>query len=103
LGHPGPQGSQPCRRPWSCDPGIPRKKKSKTKKAEKENELWVSPRFSLKGADGERAWDAGVTGLPNSSRFLEMADIALGLKKRSAKKTESKSVHDTAKREPYNG
>jgi hypothetical protein len=79
------------------------KKKSKTKKAEKENELWISPRFSLKGVDGERSWENRITGPPNSSRFLEMADIALGLKKSSPKKAKSKSVHQTTKSEPYTG
>jgi hypothetical protein len=52
------------------------KKKSKTTKAEKENELWISPRISLKGVDGERTWENRITEPPNSSRFLEMADIA---------------------------
>jgi hypothetical protein len=32
-----------------------------------------------------------------------MADIALGMKKPSAKKTERTSIHDTSKKEPYSG
>lgn len=77
------------------------RKKSKPKKAEKESELWIAPRFSLKGADGDRAWENRPTGPPNSSRFLEMADIALGLRKPARKKTKSTDVHDTNKSEPY--
>jgi hypothetical protein len=77
-------------------------KKPKTiKKADKENDLWISPRFLLKGANGERAWENRRGGAPHSSRYLEMADVALGLKKPSPKKAKSKTVHDTTKKEPY--
>jgi hypothetical protein len=78
------------------------KKKSKTRKeADTENELWIAPRFSLKGVDGERAWENRITGPPNSSRFLELADIAMGLKKPAAKKNKKAPVHQTIKDEPY--
>jgi hypothetical protein len=77
------------------------KKPKSEKKAEKENDLWISPRFLLKGANGERAWENRRGGAPHSSRFLEMADVALGLKKPSPKKAKSKTVHDTTKKEPY--
>lgn len=80
---------------------MPRKKPKTGKKAQEENELWISPRFSLKGVYGERAWDNRPTGLPNGSRFLELADIALGLKKPTPRKAKSTSVRDTTKREPY--
>src|SRR5215471_5251302 len=47
-------------------------------------DLWIAPRYSLKGPAGERAWeDRPFGGPPNSARFLELADIALGLKKPS--------------------
>lgn len=79
-------------------------KKPKTgKKDDKENELWIAPRFSLKGADGERAWDTRPGGSPHSSRFLELADIALGLKRPLSRKAKNTSVHDTVKTEPYKG
>jgi len=43
-------------------------------------DLWIAPRSNLKGENGDRAWnDRSVT--PTGSRLLELADIALGLKK----------------------
>jgi hypothetical protein len=79
------------------------------KKSDKESEvskdLWIAPRYSLKGPAGERAWENRPGGAPNSSRFLELADIALGVKKSVARKkrTPSASAHQTAKTEPYSG
>jgi hypothetical protein len=43
--------------------------------------LWIAPRYSLKGPAGERAWENRPGGVPSSSKYLELADIALGLKK----------------------
>ncbi len=67
------------------------------------NELWIAPRYSLKGPAGERAWENRAGGPPSSSRFLELADIALGLIKPAPqkKKTLTTSAHDTKKTEPY--
>jgi hypothetical protein len=79
------------------------------KKSDKESEvskdLWIAPRYSLKGPAGERAWENRPGGAPNSSRFLELADIAMGVKKPAAKKkrTTGASAHQTAKTEPYSG
>ena len=79
------------------------------KKSEKETEaskdLWIAPRYSLKGPAGERAWENRLGGIPNSSRFLELADIALGVKKPGARKkrTSSTGAHQTTKTEPYSG
>jgi len=79
------------------------------KKSDNESEvskdLWIAPRYSLKGPAGERAWENRPGGAPNSSRFLELADIALGVKKPAAKKkrTPGASAHQTAKTEPYSG
>jgi hypothetical protein len=58
---------------------------------------------SLKGPAGERAWENRPGGIPNISKFLEMADIALGLKKPEAsiKRRKAISAHDTSKTEPY--
>ncbi len=66
-------------------------------------DLWVSPRFRMKGRDGERAWDHRHVGDPSSARFLELADIALGLKKREPRKkvASASAAHDTSKTEPY--
>lgn len=58
----------------------------KAKPTHSSSELWIAPRFNLKGADGERAWDHRYTGDPSGSRFLELADIALGLRKETRKR-----------------
>jgi hypothetical protein len=66
-------------------------------------ELWIAPRYSLKGPAGERAWENRSGGAPSSSRYLELADIALGLKKTAPqrKKHLAPSAHDRKKTEPY--
>jgi hypothetical protein len=66
-------------------------------------DLWIAPRYSLKGPAGERAWENRPGGIPNSSRFLELADIALGTRKPAPKKKldHSASAHDKQKTEPY--
>jgi hypothetical protein len=66
-----------------------------------EDELWIAPRYSLKGAQGERAWENRPGGPPNSQRMLEMADIALGLKKPAPKKKPHGTTHQHIKKEPY--
>ena len=76
-------------------------KKRKIGKKDDADALWISPRFSLKGVDGERAWENRPGGPPHSSRYLELADISLGLKKPTPKKTKRPATHDTTKRKPY--
>lgn len=77
------------------------------KKSEKQQgvskDLWIAPRYSLKA--GERAGENRPGGPPNSSRFLELADIALGVKKPVARKkrTPPANAHQTSKTEPYSG
>jgi hypothetical protein len=75
----------------------------KPKNANESDGLWIAPRHSLKGPAGERAWENRRGGIPTSTRFLELADIALGLKKPSPhkKKAAAASAHDTIKTEPY--
>jgi hypothetical protein len=78
----------------------------KNRKREQESgvkDLWIAPRYSLKGPAGERAWENRPGGVPNSSRFLELADIALGTKKPAHKKKlgQPASAHDKQKTEPY--
>jgi hypothetical protein len=81
------------------------KKSRKSASAPDESkELWISPRFSLKTEGVQRAWGNRETGNnPGSARFLELADIALGLKKPEIRKKRatSASAHITAKTEPY--
>jgi|GEM_PF-2304853 hypothetical protein len=43
--------------------------------------LWVAQKYSLKGPTGDRAWENRPGGIPSRSRFLELADIALGTNK----------------------
>jgi hypothetical protein len=80
---------------------MPRKSDKEPKVSK---DLWIAPRYSLKGPAGERAWENRPGGAPNSSRFLELADIALGTKKPVPKKKKSPSnAHQTGKTEPYSG
>jgi hypothetical protein len=74
---------------------------TKKKRSKDENELWIAPRYNLKGPAGERAWENRPGGLPTSNRFLELADVALGLKKTAQKKKKVGPMHETAKKEPY--
>lgn len=79
--------------------------KKSDKQPEVSKDLWIAPRYSLKGPAGERAWENRVGGAPNSSRLLELADIALGVKKPAARKkrTPPASAHQISKTEPYSG
>jgi hypothetical protein len=78
-------------------------KRKKPQKKDTTKDLWISPRFNLKGKDGNRAWDlAGNLTADSGARFLELADIALGLKKaEKRKKPASVPAHVTRKIEPY--
>jgi hypothetical protein len=77
--------------------------KKSDKQPEVSKDLWIAPRHSLK--TGERAWENRPGGAPNSSRLLELADIALGVKKPATRKkrTPPASAHQTSKTEPYSG
>jgi len=79
--------------------------KKSVKKPKVAKDLWIAPRYSLKGPAGERAWENRPGGAPNSSRFLELADIALGTHKPAVKKKKAAaaSAHQTSKTEPYLG
>jgi hypothetical protein len=55
-------------------------------------DLWVAPRLALRGPDGNRGFQSGGNLPPESgARFLELADIALGLKKPASKPEKRKS------------
>jgi hypothetical protein len=71
-------------------------------------DLWVNPRSNLRGPDGNRAWNNQSNISPTSgARFLELADVALGLKKPAPKKKKAADAsaggaHETEeKTEPY--
>jgi hypothetical protein len=57
----------------------------------------------MRGPDGDPAWDHHASGAPGISKYLEFADIALGIKKPASKKKRPQSVHDVNKTEPYSG
>ena len=77
-------------------------KKKKTDADQSAGDLWVAPRYSLKGPNSERAYENRPGELPTSNRFLELADVALGLKKPAKKKRAAAAgAHDTSKKEPY--
>jgi hypothetical protein len=80
-------------------------KKKATYKDDSANGLWVSSRSLLKGPAGERAWENRPGGIPNSARYLELADLALGLKKPAPhkKKAAAAGTHITTKTDPYSG
>jgi hypothetical protein len=83
-----------------------KKAKSKTpaRKEAAEDRLWIAPRYSLKGPAGERAWENRPGGAPSSSRYLELADVALGTKKPETSKKRKSPIageHITNKTEPY--
>jgi hypothetical protein len=79
------------------------KQRKTANSSDQSKELWIAQRYSLKGPAGERAWENRAGGAPSSSRYLELADIALGLKKTAPhrKKSPAPSTHDTEKTEPY--
>ena len=74
---------------------------SKPKNADPDGKgMWINPNSNLKGARGDRAWENRNGGIPSTSRYLELADIALGLKK-PAQKIKRLPIHETIKRQPY--
>ena len=61
-----------------------KRRKNGKKKLSVSEDLWINPRLNLRGTDGNRAGDNQGNISPNSgARFLELADVALGLKKPS--------------------
>lgn len=60
----------------------------KPKATDVSNDLWINAKSNIiKGPDGNRAWDSRGNISPSTgSRFLELADIALGIKKPTPKK-----------------
>jgi hypothetical protein len=78
------------------------KKSKKAKKKNPSGDLWIAPRYSMKGPAGERAWENRPGGAPSSSRLLELADVALGLLKPSHEKKPAVSkTHQIEKTGPY--
>jgi hypothetical protein len=63
--------------------------------------LWIAPRYRLKGPTGERAWENRPGGVPSHTRFLELADIALGIKKPHLNKQKAESEAESLLRKMY--
>jgi hypothetical protein len=67
-------------------------------------DLWISPRLNLRGPDGSRGFSRDGNITPgDGARFLELADIALGLKKTQPLKSSASDRHQLRKTEPYQG
>ncbi|PYP90617.1 MAG: hypothetical protein DMG65_10925 [Candidatus Angelobacter sp. Gp1-AA117] len=60
--------------------------------------MWIRSNIGPKSGAGEKEGN-----IPNSGRFLELADIALGVKKPESKKKKAAAagVHSSEKTEPY--
>lgn len=57
------------------------------KKPANDAEVWVNPKWRMRGPDGDRGFlPSGNVSPEHASRFLELADIALGKKPGHAKK-----------------
>lgn len=67
------------------------------KKLQPFKDLWINPRSNIRGPEGNRAGDnAGNISPSSGARFLELADVALGLKKpASSKKRAAAAGHHT--------
>lgn len=107
------------RKPKKTNPGKASSKKEKvsersskrpgngaTKNSAKnlDDGLWIAPRYSLKGPAGERAWENRPGGAPSSGKYLELADIAMGVKKPDPafkKRNAVTGAHVISKTEPY--
>ena len=63
------------------------KSKTRVSRPDRAKDLWINPRSNLRGPDGDRAWqNEGNISPSTGSRLLELADMALGLKKPLPKK-----------------
>lgn len=74
-----------------------RKSKPRIVQPDDAKDLWINPRSNIRGPDGNRAWENEGNISPNSgARFLELADIALGLKKPALKKKKASAAGTTS-------
>ncbi|HET6843009.1 MAG TPA: hypothetical protein VFK06_15245 [Candidatus Angelobacter sp.] len=62
-------------------------RKRKPQMLKEEDDLWINPLFNMRGPDGNRSRaNRGNITPSDGSKFLELANIALGLKKTAPKK-----------------
>ena len=61
---------------------MKRKSQRNAVKCDLEKDLWVNPHSNIRGPEGNRAWDKqGNISPDRGSRFLALADVALGISK----------------------
>lgn len=60
---------------------MAKKTEAREREPDVDERVWIRPTFSLRGKDGDRAWGHRLRHR-NQSRILELADIALGFRKR---------------------
>jgi hypothetical protein len=70
-----------------------RKKPVRPNRKTTTDELWLSPKSNLK-RHPERAWNESIS-VPQSSRLLELADVARGAKKKEDPKRRSAAAGNT--------
>lgn len=71
------------------------KSKPRVSSPQADRELWINPRSNLRGPQGSRAWDnTGNISPTSGERFLELADVALGIKKPAHKKKKAAPAVD---------
>lgn len=56
------------------------KKAENEKNAYRKGDLWIAPSFSLKQKPRQSGWELPKREPSESSKFLELADVAFGLK-----------------------
>jgi hypothetical protein len=56
------------------------KKAENEKNAYRKGDLWIAPSFSLKQTPRQSGWELPKREPPESNKFLELADVAFGLK-----------------------
>lgn len=72
---------------------LTRESKTAPETSDSGKDLWINPRSNLRGPEGNRAWDNQGNISPSSgTRFLELADIALGIKKPLPKKKKASAA-----------
>jgi len=64
-------------------------------------DLWIAPAFSMRGRDGDRAWNTSGNLTPSAgARFLELADVALGQKKHAPPAKKKKAATASQQSDP---
>ena len=76
-------------------------KRKRIENDEGPTDLWVAQKYTLKEPAGKRAWDNRIGEPPSNSRYLELADIALGVKQPTPFAKRKKQSKQSGKTEPY--